>query len=177
MTIPHFTGQFTMSNYFSLDGSNQNLALLGASTKLSDNLSITAGVGNSWEIDKDGHSKNQPAIELKGKYNISDNLNVQARFREIGGKDQYRVTFGGSHVFDKKNSIYAAAHLTTNDFNKYKTGGWIGYTHKFNNGVSISAEIQQNLNKETSQNLGKTLGCFNDNNKLANIIVSIPLTK
>ena len=176
MPFPHISSQFNMSNYYSFDGTNENLTLLGASTSFGK-TSLTIGAGNDCTINPDGHIKNKPAIEIKGKYNIGEHLNMQARFREIGGKEQYRITFGGSYSFDKNNSIYSSAHITTNDFHKYKGGLWAGYTHKFNNGISLSAEFQQNLDKETSRNLGKTLGSFNDGNKLFNVMLTVPLTK
>lgn len=176
MPIPKLTGQVSTNNYYASDGSNQNLTLIQASTSPVKNLNLTIGVGNNWNIDSQGHSTNKPAIEVKAKYSIGNYLNAQARFREIGGKEQYRMTFGGSYNFDKHHSIYGAVHVSTNDFEQGKTGSWIGYTYTTNKGVSISAELQQNFNihnKNGPDHL-KTLTSFDDGNKLFNVMVSIP---
>ena len=163
------------SNYYSMDGSNENLTLMGWNFPLGKSTSVSFSGGVDWNIDSKGDSKVNPAIEAKFKQNIGKNLNVQFRFREINCAEQYRVTFGGNYNFDKNNSIYAAAHFTSKDNRSdwtHKTGGWIGYTHKFNNGVSISGELQQNIN------IGKNtdFDAF-DSNKLFNVIVSVPLGK
>lgn len=176
MPIPKLTGQISMSNYYALNGNNENLTMIQAGIKPSKKLNVTIGLGNDNNIDSQGSSVNKPALEIKAKYNIGKYFNTQARFREIGGKEQYRVTFGGSYPLDKNNSIYSALHATTNDFEKGKVGGWLGYTHNTKSGISISAEFQQNfgINNKTAQNPLKTLGSFNDGNKSVNLIVSVP---
>ena len=176
MLKPKITGFVSSSNYLSFDGSNENLTTLGGNVKITRDLNLTVGVGNYFTHTSDKNT-NEPTIEAKLKYNINDNLNVQARFREIGGVEQYRVAFGGSHKINKQNSIYTAIHATAKDTGKwsFNTGAWVGYTHNFKNGISISGEFQQNipLNKG-SKNVGKTLGCFDDTNKMFNVIVSVP---
>ena len=168
-------GNISTSNYLAFDGNNENLTMLGASAKVAPNTTLSIGFGNDSNINGSKIS-NKPAFEAKVKYNIGEHLNAQARFREIGGTEQYRVTFGGSYKFDNKNSIYGSVHATSKnnhgDWN-HKAGGWIGYTHDFGNGFSVSGELQQNipLNK-TAQSVGKTLGSFNDSNKSFNIIAS-----
>ncbi len=177
MPIPKLTGQISVNNYYASNGSNENLTLLQAGLKPCKNLNVTFGVGNDLNISADGKSENKPAIELKCKYNIGEHLNAQARFREIGGKEQYRLTFGSSYGFDRHHSVYAAVHATTNDFRKGKTGGWVGYTYATNSGISLSAEVQQNfaINNKTAKNTFETLGSFDDGNKLFNVMISIPI--
>ncbi len=175
MPTPSVTGIFSSSNYTSFDGSNENLTTLGAKVALSDNLSVSIGFGNDCTIAKncDGFysTKNKPAIEVKAKYNINKNLNTQFRFREIGGDEQYRVTFGGSYSFDKQNSIYSALHATTKHTNewKYNAGIWVGYTHTFKNGISLSGELQQNIPLKNTK--------LNASDTMFNTILSIPLNK
>ncbi len=175
MPIPKLSGQISTSNYYASNGNNENLTMIQASLKPSKKLNVTIGLGNDNNIDSEGNVVNKPALEIKAKYNIGKYFNTQARFREIDGKEQYRVTFGGNYSIDKNNSLYSAVHLTTNDFQKGKTGGWFGYTHNTNSGISISAEFQQNIviNK-TAPNPIETLGSFNDGNKSVNLIVTIP---
>ena len=177
MPNPRIITNLSTSNYLSFDGTNENLTMIGGNVKLTPSFSASLGAGNYWTHSK-GKDKNEPAIEAKLKYNIGEHLNAQARFREIGGTEQYRVTFGGSYKIDKHQSIYASAHATAKNSNewKYNTGGWIGYTYNFNNGVSVSGELQQNipLNKG-SKNVGKTLGCFDDSNKMVNVMITVPL--
>ena len=177
MPIRKINAQVTSSNYYSLDGNNENLTMLLASTALNKNTTLTLGFGNDWTV-TDGKNKNKPAIEAKAKYNIGENLNTQFRFRKIGGTEQYRVTFGGSHKIDKNQSLYASIHTTAKNSGNWKcnTGGWIGYTYKFKNGTSISAEFQQNIPlNNTKQSVGKTLSAFDDSNKMINVILSVPL--
>lgn len=177
MPTPSVTGIFSSSNYTSFDGSNENLTTLGAKVALRDDLSVSFGFGNDWTLSKNGESKNKPAIEVKARYNINQNFNTQFRFREIGGDEQYRVTFGGSYSFDKHNSIYAALHATTKHTNEWKhnAGIWVGYTHTFNNGISISGEVQQNipLNKG-SKGFGETISSM-DANKMVNVMLTVPI--
>ena len=177
MPIPKITGQVTSLNYLSFDGTNENFTMVQGNTNITPKLSASLGIGDYWT-----HSANKnthkPAFEAKLKYNINNNLNAQARFREIGGTEQYRVAFGGSCKFDKHQSIYAAVHTTAKDSDKwsFNAGGWIGYTYKFNNGIAISGELQQNipLNK-TAPSFGRTVSNFDDSNKMFNVIVSVPL--
>jgi hypothetical protein len=177
MPVPKISGQLTNLNYLTFDGVNENLTLLSGSYKLGRNVNITAGAGFDYTF-KGNKGTNKPAIEFKGKCNIGEYLNTQFRFREIGGTEQYRLTFGGSYSFDNHSSVYASAHITgkNSDEWKYNTGGWIGGTYKFNNGVSVSGELQQNipLNK-TASSFGKTLGSFDDSNKMVNLILSVPI--
>lgn len=175
MPIPKLNANISSSNYTSFDGYNENLTMLGASVN-KGKFNISLGIGNDWTVNKE-KSVNKPAFEAKCKFNIGNSLNAQVRFREIGNTEQYRVTFGGSHSFDKQNSIYASAHVTTkNNHENWKTttGGWIGYTHKFENGISVSTELQQNIVLNKSDDIGKTLGAL-DGNKSVNVIISLPL--
>ena len=180
MPTPSVTGIFSSSNYTSFDGSNENLTMLGAKVALRNDLSVSLGFGNDCTVTKDGNgfytTKNKPAIEVKAKYNIK-NLNTQLRFREIGGDEQYRIAFGGNYSFDKHNSIYAALHATTKYTNEWKhnAGIWVGYTHTFKNGISISGELQQNipLNKG-SKGFGETISSM-DANKMVNVMLTVPI--
>ncbi len=177
MSNPKVTIKISNANYLSFNGENENLTLIGGDIKFSSRLNMSVGIGNDWTHSKSGN-KNKPAIEAKIKYNIGECFNAQTRFREIGGTEQYRVAFGGSYKLDKHNSIYSDLHFTAKDSGewKYNTGGWIGYTYKFNNGVSVSGELQQNipLNKG-SQGAGKTLAAFDDSNKMFNLMLTIPI--
>ncbi len=160
---------FSSSNYFDFDSGAESLNILSASTGYKDlNLSLGLGVDSSYKLSSGNQDvKNKPALEAKLKYNINDNLNTQARLRKIGDSEQYRVTFGGSYKFDKKNSIYASAHLTTkhsrNDWNT-NSGAWVGYTHNFDK-CSISAEFQQNVPFNRK---------INRSDSMINVIVSVP---
>ena len=139
----------TSSNYFELNGDTESLNMLTISTNVDKvNLSFGLGVDSSYIFADKQDVKNNLALEVKAKYNITKDLNLQGRFRKIGDAEQYRLAFGGSYKFDSKNLIYASAHLTTKhtagDLWKTNTGGWIGYTHKFEN-CSLSAELQKNF--------------------------------
>ncbi|MCR5265073.1 MAG: hypothetical protein K6E29_00590 [Cyanobacteria bacterium RUI128] len=167
------SGYISNSNYYSFDGSNENLTLGGINLKLGQGSNLSIGAGADWTIGTDGASNVNPALEVKYKQNLGHNLNAQVRFREIDGAEQYRVTFGGSHAFNNNNSIYGAAHFTSKYSNGewgHKTGAWVGYTHNFRGGVSVSAELQQNIN------IGKPNNIWDmDGNKSLNVIVSIPI--
>lgn len=163
------TGSFSSSNYFEASRNIDSFNTLNVSTKIGD-LTFSAGLGSntSYKLSAAGQKTSMvPAIEAKVKYNITDNMNAQARFRKIGDAEQYRVTFGGSYNFNKNNSIYTAAHLTTkhnDDGFKTNTGGWVGYTHKFGK-CSLSAELQQNIPFKGDVQLSDTM---------FNVIVGIP---
>jgi len=143
------TGSFSSSNYFEASQNIDSFNTLNVSTQVGD-VTFSAGVGTntSYKPNATGYKTSMvPAIEAKVKYNITDNLNAQARFRKIGDTEQYRVAFGGSYNINNNNSIYAAAHLTnkqTSISSKTNTGAWVGYTHNFG-GCSLSAELQQNI--------------------------------
>ena len=169
MTEPQLKANISSSNYFDFDKGAENLTMLSASTNLNKfNLSLGIGSDTSYKIFSGNQEvTNNPAFEAKLKYNINDNLNTQARFRKIGDAEQYRVTFGGSYKFDKNNSIYSSAHLTTKHSNgewKTNTGAWLGYTHKFDN-LSVSAEVQQNIPFNRK---------INSSDTMLNVILSIP---
>ena len=167
------SGYFSNANYLSFDGCNENLSLVGVNFKLAQGSNLSLGAGADWSVGTDGSSKVIPVFEAKYKQNFGKNLNVQARFRELYGSEQYRVTFGGSYPLDKNNSIYGAAHFTSKYGNgdwSHKTGAWIGYTHTFKNGISLSTELQQNIN------IGKPNKILAmDGNKSFNVMVSIPI--
>lgn len=172
MPLP-VSGYLSNSNYFSFDGSNENLTLGGLNIRLGEGSNFSVGAGADWTENADGSSNVVPAFEAKFKQNIGQNLNAQARFREINGAEQYRVTFGGSHSLNRNNSIYGAAHFTSKNQNgdwSHKTGAWIGYTHTFRDGISLSAELQQNINIGKPNNIWAM-----DGNKSFNVIVSIPI--
>ena len=166
-------GSYSNSTYFDSSSGIQSINMIGASTKFND-TTVSVGVGNDSSY-KDGKiQSSNPFFECKVKQNFNDNLNAQFRFRESGGTEQYRVTFGGNYALDNQNSIYGAAHATAKDTNgnwKYSTGVWVGYTHTFSNGISTSVEAQQNVPLNgTSPNLTS----FNDGNKSVNVFVTIP---
>ena len=146
---PKINTSFSSSNYFDCASGIESLNTANASTKFGPvNFSVGVGVDTKTSLaDRNSKVTNNLALEAKMKYNITDNLNTQARFRKIGDTEQYRVTFGGNYNFDKNNSIYSSAHLTTKHSNKgwnINAGAWVGYTHNFN-GCSVSAELQQNI--------------------------------
>lgn len=166
-------GSYSNSTYIDSAGGVQSINVIGASTKF-NNTTISIGIGNDSSY-KDGEiQSNNPFFEGKVKQNINDNLNAQLRFRESGGTEQYRVTFGGNYAFDKQNSIYGAAHLTAKDKNdtwSYSTGAFFGYTHTYSNGMATSIEVQQNIPLNgTSPNLTS----FNDGNKSVNFLFTFP---
>lgn len=169
MGTPKVNANFSSSNYFDFSSSAESLNMLGVNLKTGPvNFSVGVGSNTTYKLTSDNQDvENKPALEAKLKYNINDNLNTQARFRKIGGAEQYRITFGGSYKFDKNNSIYSSVHLTTkhSDGNwNTNTGAWIGYTHNFKK-ASVSAEFQQNipLNRK-----------INRSDSMVNVIVSIP---
>lgn len=170
MTEPKITTSVSSSNYYAFNGDVDSFNAINVSAGYGNwNFSLGAGANSSFglfsgknEVDR------KPALEAKVKYNINDNLNAQARFRKIGDNtEQYRVTFGGSYKFDKKNSIYSSAHLTTKHSNgewKTNSGAWIGYTHDFGY-LSLSAEFQQNIPFNRK---------INSSDSMINVIVSVP---
>ena len=173
MSGPTLNVCFSNSTYFDSSNGIQSINVISASAKF-NNTNISIGIGNDSYCKGGEIQSNNPFFEGKIKQNINDNLNAQLRFRESGGTRQYRVTFGGSYAFDKQNSIYCAAHATAKDKNdnwSYNTGAWIGYTHTFSNGISTSAELQQNI---PLNGTAPNLTSFNDGNKSINIFVTIP---
>ena len=172
----NITGNVSNTTHFSFNGTVENVTLLGGNIKVTPELNLSLSAGNFLTHTKDKNT-NKPIFEAKLKYNIGKYLNTQARFREIGGDEQYRLTFGGSYKIDKRQSVYVTIHGTAKDSGewKYNTGGWLGYTYQFKNGVSISGEFQQNipLNK-TTKSLGETLSCFDDSDKMFNVILAVP---
>lgn len=161
---------FSNANYFDFGNSAESLNMLTASKKFGQaNVSLGLGTDTTFKLDsikKGAH--NNLAFEAKVKYSIDDNLNTQARFRKIGGAEQYRVTFGGSYNFDTKNSIYTSAHLTTKHSNgdwNTNTGAWVGYTHNFDK-FSISAEVQQNIPFDRK---------LKSNDTMINVMATIPI--
>lgn len=173
-------GYISTSNYYDLSKTNENLTLIGGNLSLNDKTTLSLGVGNDCKTNSDG-TTNKLAVEAKAKYNISDKLNIQARFREIGGSEQYRLTFGGSHPLGKNNSVYCAIHGTTKKKNgswSTNTGGWVGLSHKFKNGMSLSAEVQQNIPlNNAKKSFGETIRSFDDDNKMVSVFLTIPVLK
>ncbi|MBE7711545.1 MAG: hypothetical protein E7Z92_05335 [Cyanobacteria bacterium SIG31] len=157
-----FGNEINKSNFESLNTFNLSLQ--------SGDFTATVGIGASTKFNIHSPQKGVttvPAVEAKLKYNISNHLNAQARIRKIDDTEQYRVTFGGSYSFDKNNSIYSSAHLTTKHSKKgwkTNTGAWVGYTHNFNN-CSLSAELQQNIPFK---------GKIQPSDTMVNVIVSVP---
>ena len=173
----NLTGEFSSKNYFSpFTADNKNLTLMSAKVTLGDNVKASLGVGSEWSI-KEGVHKVKPALEAKVDFSIGEYLSTQARFREIGGAEQYRVAFTGKYKINKHNSVYATTHFTTKKDKEWEnsTGGWIGYSYKFNNGISISAELEQSIPlKKSAPSVGHSIGSFNDSNKTFNLNVSVP---
>ena len=176
---------FTSSNYYDF-GNNEskpnfeslNTYNLSVQT---GKLTTSLGLGASTKFNTGSFFEERtttPAAEAKLKYNICNNLNTQARFRKIGNTEQYRLTFGGSYNFDKRNSIYSSVHLTTKHSNQeWSTngGGWLGYTHNFDK-CSISAEFQQNvpLNREKDSSKLKKI---EQSDSMVNLILTVPFKK
>lgn len=172
MPVNKLNGFVSNSNYFSFDGSNENLTIVGKNYPLTKSTTLSAGVGFDNDI-KYTNGKfvtdTQPAIEVKLKQNIafptnigngSMSFNSQARFRKIGGSEQYRVGFGANYKIDKNQSVYTAVHATAKNKNgewNNKAGIWAGYTYSFNHGTSISAEIQYNTDRTKSFNIMTTI--------------------
>lgn len=140
----------TSSNYFECGGNVESLNTINTSMKINNvNLSFGFGADTSYKpTSQEQNLATNLAFEAKAKYNINKYLNTQARFRKIGDTEQYRVTFGGSYKLNENNSIYSSAHLTakqkSDDTWSSNCGGWLGFTHNFEN-CSVSAEIQQNI--------------------------------
>ncbi len=177
VTKPNINGYVATSNYFSFNKANENLTLIGGNCNITKKINVSLAIGNDCTTDFKT-TKNKPAIEAKIKYNLNKNLNIQSRFREIGGSEQYRLAFGGSHGIDKNNSLYWALHGTCKDnHNEYKlnTGGWLGVSHKCKNGIIVSGEFQQNVPlNSTNKNIWQTLADFKSSDKMASVFVIIP---
>ena len=162
-------GSFSSSNYFEASNSVDSFNTLNVSTNIGK-VNFSAGIGTNTSYKPTSMGQNLAtnlAFESKLKYNITDSLNTQFRFRKIGDAEQYRVTFGGNYKIDKNNSIYSAAHLTTKHSNnsfKTNTGAWAGYTHKFDN-CSLSIELQQNIPFK---------GKLQPSDTMVNLIATIP---
>ena len=174
MPIPPINGYVSNSNFYSFNKSNENLTMVGGSAKVGNSSTVSFGAGVDVKTSSKGSSA-EPVFEAKYNQNIGKNFNAQARFREIGKAQQYRVTFGGKYNINKHNVVYGAAHYTAKDdcgeWNQ-KTGGWVGYTHTFKGGVALSGEFQQNVN------IGKPtyIKSF-DGDKSVNVTLSVPLGK
>lgn len=165
------------ANHIQLNAKNENLSFITASKSFGNNFNASLGFGadvNS-SFGENASTNVRPALEAKIKYNFDNNTNAQLRYRRRGNTDQYRVTFGGNHKLDKHQSIYASAHVTANKGETFSAnaGGWVGYTYKFDNGISISAEAQANCPIKKDLSVGKELQ--NGGNYLFNVITSIPL--
>ena len=141
-------GSYSNSTYFDSAKGIQSINMIGVSTKLPTNTTVSIGVGNDSYYKDGAVQSSNPFFEGKIKQNINDNLNAQFRFRESGGTKQYRTTLGYNYAIDKQNSIYGAGHITAKDKNgnwNYNAGAWIGYTHNFGNGFQASTELQKNV--------------------------------
>lgn len=166
-------GNFSNSTYIDSGNGIETINTFGVSTRF-NNTNFSVAIGNDLKFKGGKRQADNPFFEAKVKQNFNSNFNAQLRFRESGGTEQYRAAFGASYAFDKQNSIYGAIHATAKDKNgnwSYNTGAWIGYTHKFPNGISASAEIQQNiaLNGQHTD-----IRSFNDGNKMVNFFLTIP---
>jgi hypothetical protein len=178
MPIPKPSFFFANSSYIGTSNT-ENLSITGESYSFGKygTISFGGGVDQKYDYKKGSYSYN-PAFEAKYKLNIGNHLNTQVRFREIGGTEQLRATFGGSYKFNDKNSIYTSAHITTKNNSgdiKTNTGLWVGYTHNFDNGMSISGEFQQNVPLNSTTDIEETLNSWDDGNKSFNVILSVPL--
>ena len=178
MTIPiKLSTGFSSSNYYGFDEKVESLNTLNTSLKTGKiTTSVGVGIDSKYKLNPVFQDlTNKLAVEAKLKYNITDNLNAQARFRKIGDTEQYRVTFGGSYNFNEKDSVYSSAHLTTKnsmDAWSTNTGAWIGWTHNFEK-CSLSAEVQQNipLNGMSSPEKARKI---NPSDTTFNILLSVP---
>ena len=173
------TGNFSITNYYDSQGNNETLNLVGINIPLWKGGSLSGGVGRDVKYsNKTGGSVTKPALEVKYKQNVGNYTNLQLRFREIDGTEQYRVAFGANYQIDKNWSTYGSAHVTAkNNGNwSYNTGAYFGGSYKdTKTGISIFAELQQNVPLNHNINIGKTLASFDDGNKLFNVGISIPL--
>ena len=175
MATPSINGYVSTSNYFTpRTGENDNLCLAGINLKKNKlSISLGAGVDTQFKPDTNGNGLEtsfKPSFEAKAVYQINKYLNTQARFREIGDAQQYRVTFGGSYKINDVVSVYAAAHATTKQAkdspSKTNFGAWLGTTFNLNKSLSISTEIQQNIVPHQEATLA------NPNNLLFNVMMS-----
>ena len=161
MPFPNFTGQVNTSNYFSQDGSYENLTLLSGSAKIGRNGNLSIGVGNDFNLNPNGSYTNKPAVEVKYSQNYGKtelfgndvNFRGYARYQHIGGKNKLRVTSGVSVPVNKKLSLYTDAHYTTGfEPGKDKAGFWVGGSYKVNKHLSLWAEpYQMNFNLSTGE--------------------------
>lgn len=172
-----FSTGFSSSNYIDFGGTVESLNTLNASFKTGIvTTSLGVGIDSKKPLNQPFKDfTNQPAIEAKVKCNITDNFNLQGRFRKIGEAEQYRVAFGGSYKFDGNNSIYSSVHLTTKNSNNEwstNTGAWLGFTHDFGR-CSVSAEVQQNVPLNDLSSPSK-IREVNLSDTMVNVIVSVP---
>lgn len=147
MTGPlNINGYVATTNYLSSDF--ENLSLVGVKVN-SQNFSATAAVGSDVKYSND-ECKNALALEAKVTYNLPKDFRVAARFREIDGAEQYRVTAGRSFLKSNLGSAYADTHCTLkhdNKGNNLSGGIWAGYSFKFKNcpNLNVWTETQKNV--------------------------------
>ena len=154
---PKIKGYGEIWNYAGLDN-NETIALMGMSYKPVDNLSLSASLGGDF-VFSDGKLKENPAIEAKIQYTpfkdldkpIIKDTNLQFRFREIGGNEQYRLSLNTSYPINKNLSVYTAYYAALKDADKlsFKHGAWLGLSYS-KNGNIFSVEGQKDFNNKSA---------------------------
>ena len=154
MPIPKIN--ISTSNYLSADGTLQSFNTANISRKIG-NIDTQAGFGfnSSTSFISKNPTQYNFAAEASAKVKMNNDWNIKVRGRAIGDKVQGRIQVGKSIPLNENNSIYFAGHVSTTYKNSLpanktehwssNTGGWIGYTHKFDK-LAISTELQQNVN-------------------------------
>lgn len=131
-----------LTTYQYMDGNNQTLLMGNYSQPVTNNFTLSAGVGYMTSSKDD----NAFVLDAKGKYKINDNLNLQLRVRNsINGENnttQVRFSPSWNQHLGRRTSIYvnpyyAYKHNYNTNQDSHTFGGFAG------------AEIQLNGNSNS----------------------------
>ena len=145
------------TNYFNSNGSYENLYTVGIEQKFPflKGTTVSFDVGGKCDTKFDENNiklrELNSMCEARVKLNLTDNINIGARYRNFDRKNQFRITFGASYPLTNRLSIYGDAHATftqdmKNESTSLNTGAYTGLSYKFKSidGLSVFAEGQVN---------------------------------
>lgn len=171
--MPWNTAQnLTISTYQSADGSNFTTG--GFDLKFKGGVGVYLGMGTDFKSDAIGVvdlKENNPYA--KGSL-FSQNLRIRSKYGDELLSTQVRFSPCTVNVPLKngKTSLYLNPHYVGTYDSKKSTwknaaGAFLGVTHKFNNDLSVSAEVQRYNLQDITDNSGK--------NWSGNVIMSVRL--
>lgn len=171
--MPWNTAQnFSISTYQYPDGSNYTHTGFGVSFK--GGLSTYVGIGTDFKSDCHGIIDLKESNPYAKGSLFSQNLRLRTKYDDKFLSTQIRFSPCTVNVplENKKTSLYLNPHYTgTYDYQKkewkHAAGAFLGVTHKFNNDLSVSAEVQRYNLQDITDNSGK--------NWSGNVIMSVRL--